>query len=80
VESHQPELTGDAQFPARLTRMRMEHAYTQSDLSRLCGGNPSAQTISNWERGIRKPRTSVQRVALALRTTTGYLLWGEDPA
>lgn len=70
---------GDDGFAERLLTLRLEQGYTQSDLARLCAGNPSEQTISNWERRIRKPRNGpgVQHVALALRTTVAYLLWGQ---
>ena len=72
--------SGDDEFPERLLRLRVAQGLTQGDLARLCDGIPSEQTISNWERRIRKPRTgaAVQRVALALRTSVAYLLWGQE--
>jgi transcriptional regulator with XRE-family HTH domain len=71
---------GDEQFPNRLTTERLRQGYSQASLSTLCGGSPTAQTLSAWERGLRSPRMddSLFRVALALRTTALYLLYGEE--
>jgi transcriptional regulator with XRE-family HTH domain len=76
----QRQAGGDEQFPDRLTTERLRQGYSQTTLSSLCGGSPTAQTLSSWERGLRKPRMddSLFRVALALRTTALYLLYGEE--
>ena len=70
---------GDEHFPDRLLTERLRWGLSHEKLSRASGGHPTAQTISSWERGLRKPRMDdgFRLMSLALRTTPLYLLYGE---
>lgn len=70
---------GDGLFGKRIEAARMVLGWSQRELSRQCGGNPTSRTISAWERGESEPRLgpALTRVATVLRRSPGWLLAGK---
>ncbi len=67
------------QLGERLRRLRRSAGLSQEELARQAG--VKALQISKYERGIYAPRAAVLgRIAVALETTTDYLLAGQAVA
>lgn len=63
----------------RIKQVRQFLGYTQNDLAKLAG--ISRVSISNYERNSRIPdSSSLKQIAIALNTTTDYLLSKEAPS
>ena len=67
----------DGRCGDRIAACRRRQGWNQRELSRQCGGSPSAKAISNWEGGT-EPRLgeSFNRMAEVLRVSPGWLLMG----
>lgn len=64
-------------FPERLRRLRKGYGLTQEDLAKMVGVNK--QTISQYERGVRRPDLEMlTRLSERLGTTTDYLVGKTD--
>ena len=66
-----------ATFATRLKEQRLKHGMTQKDIAEKIG--LSAQTVSLWERGARKPDWSTQMdLGLILEVSVSYLSGATD--
>lgn len=61
----------------RYCKLRDEKGYKDADISRLTG--ISRPTLSDWKRGVSKPKQDkLIKIAECLGVTTDYLLTGEE--
>lgn len=58
-------------FGGRLYRLRREWGYTQTELADKLGTTRGC--IANWEKGRRRPRGKLERIAFLLGVSTDYL-------
>ncbi|NBB26731.1 helix-turn-helix domain-containing protein [Cellulophaga sp. BC115SP] len=66
-------------FASRIKKRRVDLGLTQDELAQKIH-NTSKQTISNWEKGVSKPKyDELVSLATALHTTVGYLVDGVQP-
>lgn len=74
-----PETVGQRIIQARLDLgAKRGRVVTQAALAKALGVTPG--TVSQWESGTTRPDPydTIPKIAVALETTAGYLMWGDD--
>jgi transcriptional regulator with XRE-family HTH domain len=67
----------DMQFPERLAKLRIKRNFTQKSLGEKIGVAKSQ--IYRYEKGMSQPSLTVlQDLAIALRVSADYLIFGDD--
>jgi len=81
AHSNLPQPPAMKTLAERLRFTRMHYGLSQEEISILAERKVTAQTISNWERGLRHPRSGSRQLraaAEALDVTPLWLLTGYD--